>query len=129
MVRRRWARLPPPRATVALPAPLPGCTPADQVRRLTCALCRREAKGFGYVHELRLGSHPKLSFCSMRCCEGGSALARRSGGVIDKTMPIHQSNVAIFNAATGKADRVGARILADGKKVRVYKSSGEEIKA
>jgi large subunit ribosomal protein L24 len=52
-----------------------------------------------------------------------------TGGVIDKTMPIHQSNVAIFNAATGKADRVGAKILADGKKVRVYKSSGVEIKA
>ena len=52
-----------------------------------------------------------------------------TGGVIDKTMPIHQSNVAIFNATTGKADRVGAKILADGKKVRVYKSSGEEIKA
>ena len=52
-----------------------------------------------------------------------------TGGVVDKTMPIHQSNVAIFNAATGKADRVGAKILADGKKVRVYKSSGEEIKA
>ena len=52
-----------------------------------------------------------------------------TGGVVDKTMPIHQSNVAIFNAATGKDDRVGAKILADGKKVRVYKSSGEEIKA
>jgi len=52
-----------------------------------------------------------------------------TGGVIDKTMPIHQSNVAIFNAATGKADRVGAKILADGKKVRVFKPSGEEIKA
>jgi large subunit ribosomal protein L24 len=52
-----------------------------------------------------------------------------TGGVVDKTMPINQSNVAIFNAATGKADRVGAKILADGKKVRVYKSSGEEIKA
>ena len=52
-----------------------------------------------------------------------------TGGVIDKTMPIHQSNVAIFNAATGKADRVGAKILADGKKVRVFKSSGEEIMA
>ena len=51
-----------------------------------------------------------------------------TGGVIDKTMPIHQSNVAIFNPATGKADRVGIKVLADGKKVRVYKSSGEEIK-
>ena len=52
-----------------------------------------------------------------------------TGGVVDKTMPIHQSNIAIFNAATGKADRVGAKILADGKKVRIFKSSGEEIKA
>ncbi len=52
-----------------------------------------------------------------------------TGGVVDKTMPIHQSNVAIFNSATGKADRVGIKVLADGKKVRVYKSSGEEIKA
>ena len=52
-----------------------------------------------------------------------------TGGVIDKTMPIHQSNVAIWNPATGKADRVGVKLLDDGKKVRVYKSSGEEIKA
>jgi len=51
-----------------------------------------------------------------------------TGGVIEKTMPIHQSNVAIFNAASGKADRVGIKLLADGKRVRVYKSSGEEIK-
>ena len=52
-----------------------------------------------------------------------------TGGVIEKTMPIHQSNVAIFNSASGKPYRVGIKLLADGKKVRVYKSSGEEIKA
>ena len=52
-----------------------------------------------------------------------------TGGVVDKTMPIHQSNVAIFNAATGKADRVGIKLLDNGDKVRVYKSSGEQIKA
>ena len=52
-----------------------------------------------------------------------------TGGIIEKTMPIHQSNVAIFNGATGKVDRVGIKLLADGKKVRVFKSSGEEIKA
>jgi large subunit ribosomal protein L24 len=52
-----------------------------------------------------------------------------TGGVVDKTMPIDQSNIAIFNAATGKADRVGIKSLADGTRVRVYKSSGEEIKA
>lgn len=51
-----------------------------------------------------------------------------TGGIVDKVMPIHQSNVAIFNAASGKADRVGIKLLADGKRVRVYKSSGEEIK-
>ncbi len=51
-----------------------------------------------------------------------------AGGIIEKTMPIHQSNIAIFNVATGKADRVGIKLLADGKRVRVYKSSGEEIK-
>ena len=52
-----------------------------------------------------------------------------TGGVVDKTMPIHQSNVAIFNPATGKADRVGVKLLDGGKKVRVYKSNGQEIKA
>ncbi|MFO1292641.1 MAG: 50S ribosomal protein L24 [Rubrivivax sp.] len=52
-----------------------------------------------------------------------------TGGVVDKTMPIHQSNVAIWNPAAGKADRVGIKLLEGGKKVRVYKSSGQEIKA
>ena len=52
-----------------------------------------------------------------------------TGGIVDKTMPIHQSNVAIYNAATAKADRVGIKLLADGKKVRVFKSSGNENKA
>jgi len=51
------------------------------------------------------------------------------GGIVDKTLPIHQSNVAIYNAAKAKADRVGIKLLADGKKVRVFKSTGEEIKA
>ena len=51
-----------------------------------------------------------------------------TGGIVEKSMPIHQSNVAIFNAATGKADRVGIKVLADGTRTRVYKSSGEEIK-
>jgi large subunit ribosomal protein L24 len=52
-----------------------------------------------------------------------------TGGVVDKTMPIHQSNVAIWNAMTAKADRVGIKTLGDGKRVRVFKSSGDEIKA
>jgi len=61
-----------------------------------------------------------------------------TGGVVDKTLSIHQSNVAIFNPATGKADRVGVKLLSDDEKkqkktnergVRVFRSSGEEIKA
>jgi large subunit ribosomal protein L24 len=57
-----------------------------------------------------------------------------TGGVVDKTLSIHQSNVAIFNPATGKADRVGIKLIADPKtnkttKVRVFRSSGAEIKA
>ena len=51
-----------------------------------------------------------------------------TGGIVEKTMPIHQSNVTIYNVATGKADRVGIKLQADGKRVRVFKSSGEEIK-
>ena len=50
-----------------------------------------------------------------------------AGGIVDKTMPIHVSNVALFNRDTGKADRVGFKVV-DGKKVRVYKSSGEVVK-
>ena len=55
-------------------------------------------------------------------------MAGSQGGIVEKTMPIHQSNVAIYNATTGRADRVGIKVLADGGKVRVFKSSGEEIK-
>ena len=50
------------------------------------------------------------------------------GGIVDKTMPIHVSNIALFNTATGKADRVGVKLV-DGKRVSVYKSSGEVVKA
>lgn len=50
-----------------------------------------------------------------------------TGGIVDKLMPIHVSNVALFNAATGKADRVAFKDV-DGKKVRVYKSNGEVVK-
>lgn len=52
-----------------------------------------------------------------------------TGGIVEKGMPIHQSNVAIFNATTGKADRVGIKVSEDGKtRTRVFKSSGDEIK-
>ncbi|MFM1886244.1 MAG: ribosomal protein [Pseudomonadota bacterium] len=49
------------------------------------------------------------------------------GGIQDKAMPLHGSKVAIFNAATGKGGRVGFRTLADGKKVRFFKSNNEVL--
>ena len=51
-----------------------------------------------------------------------------AGGIVEKTMAIHQSNVAIYNVTSGKSDRVGIKLQADGKRVRVYKSTGAEIK-
>ncbi|MEN3373357.1 50S ribosomal protein L24 [Dechloromonas sp. ZS-1] len=52
-----------------------------------------------------------------------------AGGIVDKDMPIHISNVALFNSATQKADRVGFKALEDGRKVRVFKSNGEPVNA
>jgi large subunit ribosomal protein L24 len=52
-----------------------------------------------------------------------------TGGIIEREAPIQVSNVAIFNSVTSKADRVGFKILEDGRKVRVYKSTGEVIDA
>lgn len=49
------------------------------------------------------------------------------GGVVEKSMPIHVSNVAVVNPATQRADRVGFKVLADGTKVRVFKSNGETV--
>ena len=51
------------------------------------------------------------------------------GGVIDKEMPLHISNVSLYNPATKKGDRVGCKLLDDGKKVRVFKSNGEVVGA
>jgi large subunit ribosomal protein L24 len=51
----------------------------------------------------------------------------KAGGIVEKESPIHVSNVAIFNAATGNADRIGYKVLEDGQKVRVFKSNGEVV--
>ena len=48
-----------------------------------------------------------------------------TGGIVDKNMPIHVSNIALFNPATKKADRVRVKLLDDGRKVRIFKSNGE----
>jgi large subunit ribosomal protein L24 len=52
-----------------------------------------------------------------------------AGGIVSKEMPLDISNVALFNAATQKADRVAYKVLKDGKKVRVFKSNGEAVDA
>ncbi len=52
-----------------------------------------------------------------------------AGGIVDKAMPVHISNVGLYNPQKGGADRVGFRLLNDGRKVRVFKSDGEVIDA
>ena len=50
-----------------------------------------------------------------------------AGGIVDREMPLHVSNVAIFNPGTKRADRVGVKLLDDGRRVRCFKSNGEVI--
>jgi large subunit ribosomal protein L24 len=52
-----------------------------------------------------------------------------TGGIVDKDLPIHVSNVALFNPATKKADRVGVKTLQDGRKVRIFKGNDEQVDA
>ena len=52
-----------------------------------------------------------------------------TGGIVDKDMPIDISNVALFNPQTKKADRIGFKLMEDGRKVRVFKSNGEMVDA
>ena len=51
------------------------------------------------------------------------------GGIREKDMPIHISNVALFNPTTQKGDRVGFKVMEDGKKVRFFKSNDELVEA
>ena len=53
--------------------------------------------------------------------------AGEQGGIIDKEMSMHVSNVAVYNPADDKGDRVGFKVLEDGRKVRVFKSNGEVV--
>jgi large subunit ribosomal protein L24 len=52
-----------------------------------------------------------------------------TGGIVEREMPLHISNVAMFNPATGKGDRVGIKVLEDGQKVRFFKSNNEVVDA
>jgi large subunit ribosomal protein L24 len=54
-------------------------------------------------------------------------MKNQPGGILTKEMPIDVSNVAIYNPVTKKADRIGVRTLEDGRKVRFFKSNGEQI--
>ena len=51
------------------------------------------------------------------------------GGIVDKDLPIHVSNIALFNPGTQKGDRTGVKALEDGRKVRVFKGNGEQVEA
>jgi large subunit ribosomal protein L24 len=53
----------------------------------------------------------------------------QTGGIVDKDLPIHVSNIALFNPGTQKADRSGVKKLEDGRKVRVFKANGEQVEA
>jgi len=55
--------------------------------------------------------------------------AGKPGGIVEKEMPLPASKVAIWNTAAKKADRIGFKLLADGKKVRYFKSNGEMLDA
>ena len=55
--------------------------------------------------------------------------AGQAGGIVEREAPIHISNVMLFNTASGKGERVGFKVLEDGRKVRVFRSSGEAIDA
>ncbi|MBK9493821.1 MAG: 50S ribosomal protein L24 [Alphaproteobacteria bacterium ADurb.BinA280] len=55
--------------------------------------------------------------------------ANQPGGVVEREAPIHISNVMLFNPALNKGDRVGFKVLEDGRKIRVFRSSGEAIDA
>ncbi len=59
--------------------------------------------------------------------ERPNPMKNTTGGIVDKEMPLHISNVALYNPATQKADRVGIKVVDDGKRVRYFKSNGEVV--
>ena len=69
----------------------------------------------GHTSELAIGKCPAM------ICAG------ETGGIIEKEVPLHISNVAMFNPISNKADRIGFKTLDDGRKVRFFKSDGEVV--
>src|ERR671918_242042 len=84
---RRPAPTPPEPAAPPLPERLPRPVGPDPEWAYVrpCAICRREARGFGYVHQLRHDLYPTYRFCSLPCLNAGAAIAGRQAGMIDKT--------------------------------------------
>ena len=78
--RRRSRPAPPPEPLVRRRGPDP-----EWAAIRPCAICCRESRGFGYVHQLRHDLYPTYRFCSLRCQGAGAALAGRHNGMIDKT--------------------------------------------
>lgn len=82
------------------------------------------------------GSVSKVLFDDLLLVEGVNVVKRHTrpnpakgttGGIIEKELPIHRSNVALYNPQTSKADRIGIKRLEDGKKVRYFKSTDEVV--
>jgi hypothetical protein len=83
-VARRRARRRTPLPSVVPPPRRRGPDP-EWAHVRPCAVCAREARGFGYVHQLHHDLYPTYRFCSLRCQNAGAALAERSHGMIEKT--------------------------------------------
>jgi hypothetical protein len=83
MARRKWK--PQPLQPDLLRKALSRRPDPDLARQVPCALCGREARGFGYVHKLLWGRYPHHRFCSKGCLDCGSGHAARNKGMIDKT--------------------------------------------
>jgi hypothetical protein len=82
LARRAWRR---PTPFLPEPPPRPRGPDPEWAYVRPCAICCRQAKGFGYVHQLRPDRYPTYRFCSLRCQGAGAATAGRHGGVIDKS--------------------------------------------
>lgn len=83
----------------------------------------------GTVLNLLLGKVVVEGINRVRKATKPNPMKGTQGGLVDKDMPLDQSNIALFNRGTGRGDRVGIRTLEDGRKVRFFKSNGEVVDA
>ncbi len=84
----------------------------------------------GEVQRVVDGEHVVVAGINqVRKSQRPNPMKNEQGGIVTKEMPIHVSNVAVWNPVTQKPDRVGFRVLEDGRKVRFFKSNGEQMGA